>query len=278
MTLSFREFDAIYRSSLDEVWPYWNETMQTEIARHCYAWGPGRTDFRDYLQLSSVRYFKAYTALASRPESASVCDVGGFWGVWPITLRKLGHEVAMTETLRFYSNSFDELFNAIREHGVQIFDLDPFEPEPQIDVTFDLVTAMAVVEHYPHSLKVFVENLKKLTSSGGHIYFDVPNLAYWPHRVELLKGNSPLAALEDIYRSEVPFIGHHHEMTIAEMRRLAELTDLHIVHEEFYNYSLSGKNPLKLFLRHPVLFTAITLIKDARECIALLCERDPDRR
>ncbi|MFN0277988.1 MAG: methyltransferase domain-containing protein [Pyrinomonadaceae bacterium] len=271
MKLSFVEFDTVYQSSVAEIWPHWNETMQAEIARHCVAWSPGRMDFLSYLQLSSIRFYNAYCALIETG-SKSLCDVGGYWGVWPVTARKLGFDVAMTETLKFYGESFTPLFDHLQQSGVQIADYDPFTRDAEMPRRFDLVTVMAILEHYPHSLKTLIENVKNLTTEKGHLYFEAPNIAYWPKRIDLLRGKTPLAQLADIYRSEEPFIGHHHEFTIEEMRDLASLSGLNIISENFYNYSWAGANQLKLLIRYPVMSLAFMLSKTSRECIAVLCE------
>ena len=201
-----------------------------------------------------------------------MCDVGGFWGVWPVTARKLGFEVAMTETLRFYGESFTPLFEQIEKSGVTIFEYDPFESGSVLPRQFDLVTVMAVLEHYPHSLKTLIENIKRMVAEDGRLYFEAPNIAYWPKRTGLLRGETPLAQLADIYCSEEPFIGHHHEFTLAEMRDLARLSGLKIITEDFYNYTLAGANKLKLLIRHPVMSLALMLSKTSRECITALCE------
>ncbi len=269
--LSFPEFNSLYQSSVAEIWPNWNEEMQTDIARHCIAWAPGNFDFLEYLKLSSVRFYKTYCKLI-KTNAKSVCDLGGFWGVWPMTAKKLGFEVAMTETLKFYGRSFTPLFDQIKKNGVDIYDYDPFDPQAGLARQFDFVSVMAMLEHYPHSLETLIENLKSITAEKGNIYFEVPNIAYWPHRISLLRGQTPLAPLSDIYRSETPFIGHHHEFTIGEMRDLAKLSGLNIVSEDLYNYSLAGKNRLKLFIRYPLMSLAFMLSATCRECIAVLCE------
>ena len=134
------------------------------------------------------------------------------------------------------------------------------------------ITVMAVLEHYPHSLKTLIENVKRITAENGRLYFEAPNIAYWPKRMGLLKGQTPLAQLADIYQSDEPFIGHHHEFTLAEMRDLSRLSGLKIVAEDFYNYSLADVGKLKLLIRYPVMSLAFILSKPSRECIAVLCE------
>lgn len=268
---SFSEFDKVYQSSVDEIWPHWNEEMQSDIARHCIAWLPGRMDFLGYLRLSSIRFYKAYCSLVVT-RGRSLCDVGGFWGVWPMTAKKLGFEVAMTETLKFYGESFTPLFEQIKQCGVEIFDYDPFNADSDLPQKFDFVTAMAVLEHYPHSLKTLIENVKRLTAPRGRIYLEAPNIAYWPKRIGLLRGQTPLAQLADIYLSETPFIGHHHEFTLPELHDLARLSGLKIISEDFYNYSLAEANKLKLLFRYPAMSLAFAFSRTSRECIAVLCE------
>jgi 2-polyprenyl-3-methyl-5-hydroxy-6-metoxy-1,4-benzoquinol methylase len=270
--LSFQQFDVVYQDAVKVVFEYWTEQMQIELARHCHGWGPGLTDFRDYLEISSIRFYKAYCAIVRGGEAQTVCDVGGFWGVFPLTLKKLGFEVSMTEAMKYYGDSFQRLFKCITENGVTILDYDPFEPSASLPEQFDVITVMAVVEHYPHSLKTFMGNIRSLVNSNGRIYIEVPNLAYWPKRVALLFGHSPLAPLADIFQSDVPFIGHHHEFTVAELRDLVRLSGLSIISEDYYNYTLGAAPGLKPRLRSPLMFLAFPLIKSSRECIAVYCQ------
>ena len=63
----------------------------------------------------------------------------------------------------------------------------------------------------------------------GFLLLETPNLTYWPNRVKLLKGESILPPIETIYKSEIPFTGHHHEYTIKEIKSLAEITGFNLV-------------------------------------------------
>jgi 2-polyprenyl-3-methyl-5-hydroxy-6-metoxy-1,4-benzoquinol methylase len=125
---------------------------------------------------------------------------------------------------------------------VEIFDYDPFEAEAALDRRFDVVTLMAVLEHYPHSHKILMKYISSLIRPDGKLYIEVPNIAYWPKRVSLLIGRTPLA---DIYRSDVPFIGHHYEFTITELRELADLSGMKALAEDFYNYTPGRGAPHK---------------------------------
>lgn len=272
--LSFQEFDKVYQASVRAVFEHWNAEMQQVIALHCHGWSPGLFDFKSYLEASSVRFYKAYSHVAREGENLAVCDVGGFWGVLPLTLKELGYRAAMTETLKYYNDSFKALFDFIRGRGVEIFDYDPFEEDAALDKELDVVTLMAVLEHYPHSHKTLMKNVARLMKTKGKLFIEVPNIAYWPKRVGLLMGRTPLASLEDVYRSQVPFIGHHHEFTIAELRDLARLSGMKVLEEDFYNYTPGSSPDLKMFIRRPVQFMAFLLRKETRECLAVLCERE----
>ncbi|MGI9301732.1 MAG: methyltransferase domain-containing protein [Gammaproteobacteria bacterium] len=269
-TLPFREFDRSYQDAVVSVLKYWTRDMQTEIARHCYDWGPGRTDFTEYLESSSVRYYRAYEVISQNSYGQNVCDIGGLWGVLPLTLKMLGFEnVTMTESLKYYSQAYDSLFGYIADNGVRIHDLDPFEGDPQLPQKFDVITVMAVLEHYPHSLKTVMANLIAMLPDSGRLYIEVPNIAYWPKRTDLLLGRSPLANLASIYQSQTPFIGHHHEFTISELRELIRLSGLKVVAEHFYNYSDVRTKSWSQRLRHPVLNLIYTLLRDSREVLAV---------
>ena len=270
-SIPFQEFKKIYEEKVEAIYKHWTREMQTEMSFHCYGWDPGLFNIRTYLEASVIRYYTAYCAFAKRGGGLTLCDVGGFWGVFPITLRQLGYEVTLTESLKYYGTSFEGLFDSIRAQGVRIVDYDPFKLGPVPD-QYDMVTVMAVLEHYPHSLKVFMTNMKSMMQPTGGLYIEVPNVAYWPKRMSLLRGRTPLVHLENIYKSKTPFIGHHHEFTIDELRKLASWSELEIVREFFYTYSVT--EGLWKRLRNKPLETTVQLLwPQTRECMAVLCQK-----
>jgi 2-polyprenyl-3-methyl-5-hydroxy-6-metoxy-1,4-benzoquinol methylase len=272
--ISFAEFDRVYQHAVKEVFTHWRPQMQEEIARHCRAWAVGRFNFEAYLNQSSIRYYHAYSSLAGAMDGGRICDLGGFWGAFPLTLHRLGCKVSMTETLRYYGSAFADLFAFLERSGVSVIDFDPFDADSSLVDRFDAVTVMAILEHYPHSLKVFMGHVTELVGKQGLVYLEVPNMAYWPRRLGLLRGFSPLPAIEDVFHSSVPFTGHHREFTIHDLRKLAELAGLRIVHERAYNYS-----PTATFLsrlRHTPIATLVNLLlPHTRECLAVLCRASP---
>ena len=235
--LTFDEFRAVYHRSVADVLSFWSPEMQKALAAHNAGYLGETTNFETYLKASDIRYFMAYEAVVRGRESARICDIGGFWGAWPLTLVRLGHSATMTEALDYFGQAFTPLFDYLRGEGVRVVDYDPFQEDATLDATFDGVTVLAVLEHYPHSLATFMANCKGLLEPSSMLYLEVPNLAYWPWRINLLKGRSPLVDVGMIYRSQVPFTGHHHEFTMPELTTLVELSGL-VEHEQVgFNYS-----------------------------------------
>jgi 2-polyprenyl-3-methyl-5-hydroxy-6-metoxy-1,4-benzoquinol methylase len=266
--VSRQKFRQAYLKSVEDVLHFWTPEMQTEISRHNIGWANGRIDFGDYLRFSELRYWTAFNMVSRNRMIDSWCDVGGFFGAYPLTLQRLGVAVAMTEALKYYSDSFSPLFAYLRQEGVEIIDHDPFENISLGNRRFDVVSAMAVLEHYPHSPKRFLEFMRSIIEPTGHLYIEVPNIAFWPRRWALFKGRSPLPPAGDVYQSEAPFTGHHHEYTMQELHQLAVLADLRIVEEESFNYSFVGPW-IKRLISDPLL-TLMSNIPLMRECLAVL--------
>lgn len=261
-------FRETYFQSVEDVLRFWTGSMQEEIARHNHGWQSPATDFENYLRASELRYWIAYETLVATGSLRSLCDVGGFFGAFPLTLRRLHVDVAMTETLNYYSDSFRPLFDFLQSQDVDIINHDPFEQEPCIERHFDAVTAMAVLEHYPHSHRRILAFMQSITGSQGRMYIEVPNIAYWPRRWALLRGRSPLVPIEDVYKSAVPFIGHHHEFTMSELHTLVKLAKLEVIRNGYYNYSLSG-SWIRRLISEP-LQTLMSLRPTMRECLFIL--------
>lgn len=99
----------------------------------------------------------------------------------------------MKDFSRVYEGAFDELRDYLAWEGVEIWNLDLSEPLESVPGDrFDLVAAMAILEHLPSSPRPLLLNARALLAERGRLVVDVPNIAYWPNRVGLLRGISPL--------------------------------------------------------------------------------------
>jgi 2-polyprenyl-3-methyl-5-hydroxy-6-metoxy-1,4-benzoquinol methylase len=176
--------------------------------------------------------------------------------------------VAFTETLKYYDKSFDKLFDYLSNSGIDIIDADPFDKNFNVSKKFDIVSSMAVLEHYPHSPKLFFHNLLKILNKPGNLYIEVPNIAYYKKRRNfLILGNTPLTNIQDIYNSAVPFTGHHHEYTYKELLFLLNTNNLKPDTINFHTYS--DKFDIKYIFTSPVSTICQVAFPSWREVISI---------
>ncbi|PKK88713.1 MAG: hypothetical protein CVV64_17480 [Candidatus Wallbacteria bacterium HGW-Wallbacteria-1] len=268
------EFRKIYLETAEKLIPLITTEIQTGMAAHNPLWSRNANDFSEYIRKSWIRYWIALEGLISRertPINVKVCDVGGFLGIFPLTLKKLGFKsVCMTETLEYYGDCMTPIFELLTSAEVEIIDFDPFSHKipPMNDSGF--TTCMAILEHYPHSPRQFMDQVTSITKSGGLIHIEVPNIAYFPKRMNFLMGRTPLVDIAAIHRAKVPFTGHHHEYTMAELTELLTLHDLKILRRECYTYSIENPDSLRFMLRHPLLHVSQKYFPDTREVLSAL--------
>lgn len=260
--LTYRDFEKVYLETVEEVYTLWTPEMQQSIAQHNLGWAQPY-NFHKYLIRSTTRFYRAYKAIPNK--DATCLDLGGFWGVFPLTLKKLGFDVTMTEAKKYYDSCFNNLFDHIENSGVNVVDLDPFETD--IPANYDFITILAVMEHIPFSLKYFLGNVKQHLSENGVVYADVPNMAYYFKRTGLLMGKTPLPDIMTIYNSKVPFTGHHHEFTRSEFETLFSHAGFKVIKTELFNYSIDLD--FKFILQHPVASFFLTAFGDTREVIGI---------
>ena len=96
---------------------------------------------------------------------------------------------------------------------------------------------MAIIEHLANSPRPLLENARGLLEPEGRVVVEAPNIAYWPKRYGLLRGRSPHPPMRQIFDSEPPFTGHHHEYTQGELREVMEWSGLRVEAETSFNYT-----------------------------------------
>ena len=65
----------------------------------------------------------------------------------------------------------------------------------------------------------------------------MPNIATLWHRLQFLRGVSPLPDYRDYLHSSYPFAGHNREMTVGEVRMLLDAAGLAVDRIESFDYS-----------------------------------------
>jgi len=233
-------FDAVYRETASEVERFVTREAMIQLASHCLGWHPDHYDMFTYLKNSIIRYRQAYRYMLRHygNRRVSCLDVGGFWGIFPAVLSKMGYAAALTEKYEYYAEGFDGIRDYLQRVGVAIYDVDPVLETISSPQRFELISCMALLEHLPHSPKMLFQNFRELLIPEGGLILEVPNLAYWYKRQAMLRGKTVLTHIEFIYHSKVPFIGHHHEYTRDELEWVLEVAGFAPLWFDTHNYSL----------------------------------------
>jgi len=244
MKINKKEFKKLYDNCLKDIFiaqPL-NMDFKKKISLHDQSYLT--FDFKYYLERSWIRCWNVYKLLpeiSSEDKNIKLIDIGGFFGNFSLCFKRLGYDVSLAEVYDYYAGSFDNLRKFLEKEGIQIIDIDITLPlESNFDEQYDVVLCLAILEHLANSPKTLFENIKKGLSKDGIILLEVPNLVYWPNRIKLLNGKSILPSIETIYKSKIPFTGHHHEYVREEIIRLAKLNNLRLDKLVFYNYSLNS--------------------------------------
>lgn len=230
------DFRRVYRGAVIDVAATVGARELEKIALHdppLAQWDPV-----EYMERSELRYVHALRLLERRaPADAAVLEVGGFLGVLPLALARLGLPVTVAERYDLYDGALDAVKALLLEAGARVWDVD-FTSDDVPEERFPVVINMAMVEHVAGSPRRLMENLRRVC--GSCLLLEVPNLAYGYKRWELARGRTIHPALRDVYASAAPFTGHHREYTLADLHELLRLSGFRVAETTTFNYSLSG--------------------------------------
>jgi len=88
------------------------------------------------------------------------------------------------------------------------------------DESFDLVTAIAILEHV-FDVYGFIAECSRVLKIDGLLIIEVPNIAYVRHRVRLLLGKLPVTSCPRGWREGFGWDGGHlHYFTLKELRHM----------------------------------------------------------
>lgn len=180
--LKEEEFKDIFIKNLNEIQKLSTKQVLNNISKHNIGYVRNGFNLFKYYRKCYRDYYLAYKiAYNSIGYNGKICDVGGFLGVFSATMSDIGYQVSMIEAMKYYSleNGFGDIYRYIREKNVNIIDADIFDKNFKFNMNkkeeFDIIYSIAIIEHYPYSLKNFFNNLKKLKkcrnkAKGGGIY------------------------------------------------------------------------------------------------------------
>ncbi len=168
-----------------------------------------------YLRASSIRVFHAARMLKELGIlNGRILDVGSYVGTFALPLQKLGYQVTF-DRYKAFGGAIDGYVDAMRRAGIEAFYSSVETEVEDLDKLgqFDAVISMAVIEHIPHTPRLFLESLAQHVRPGGILALDTPNhVRYW-NRKAMDAGESVHQPIEQQYRSAIPFGGHHREYT-----------------------------------------------------------------
>jgi SAM-dependent methyltransferase len=102
------------------------------------------------------------------------------------------------------------------------------DPIPHQDNTFDLVVFNEILEHLPQSPVLVLQELCRVTQTGGSLILTTPNIARLSNRVKLLLGRSVMYSVEAYFydggHGNNIYYRHNREYTLAELRRVVGYT------------------------------------------------------
>jgi SAM-dependent methyltransferase len=238
-------FSVTYRGAVEDALRFVTPGARGVLARH----HPGFADydFGAYLRLSERRY-RHVLRLARRAGVLDggpphVLDVGGFLAAFPVALARLGWPVTLVEEYGYYEGAFDGLRDLLVAEGVTVVSADYTQPLDEPPARYGLVTNLAMLEHLANSPRVLMENLRASTADDGLLVLEVPNIAYWPRRMALLRGETVHPPLSDVYESAIPFLGHHREYTRDDLAWLLERGGFTVEDVARFNYSVRVAGP-----------------------------------
>ena len=142
----------------------------------------------------------------------TLVDLGGYFGVIAHAVTRLGYRAHLVDSYGPIGRDHPGLAEWWDRNGIAAHDIDlqagdlrlPFD-----DDSVDLVTLLAVIEHFPNSPRLVLEEAHRILRPGGLLIVDTPNAGFFGTRVGFgLHGGGLWADVGELYQSDFPFPGH----------------------------------------------------------------------
>jgi 2-polyprenyl-3-methyl-5-hydroxy-6-metoxy-1,4-benzoquinol methylase len=203
--------------------------------------GRGAEFFQKYFCMSMTRvYHLLEMLLGFGVVSGTVLEIGSLFGTFSGSLQRAGYQVTAIDRYKTFGGALDAYVEDMRSSGATVVETSPEEEEAATAALgkFDIVISMAVIEHIPHTPRLFLQKLKEHLKPGGLLFIDTPNIARYWNRRYLSEGKSIHQPIAMQFRSEIPFEGHHREYTINELRWMMSECGLADVRATQFDYNL----------------------------------------
>jgi SAM-dependent methyltransferase len=164
---------------------------------------------------------------ARRHGGGKLVDLGGYFGVIAHAATRLGYEAHLVDSYGTLGQERPGLADWWARSGITALDIDlqtadlrlPFEND-----SVDLVTLLAVIEHFPNSPRLVLEEAHRILRPDGILIVDTPNAGYFGTRVGFgLHGGGIWCGVDELYHSDFPFAGHKRCYNRQELVRVLHL-------------------------------------------------------
>ena len=176
--------------------------------------------YQKYLTQNTIRVWHLVRLLGDLGLTrGSVLEVGAFMGSFAIPLQRLGYQVTVVDRYENYEPALDHYVDYMRSAGINVVRTTRGNEAAIIGSLdrYDAVISMAVIEHIPHTPRLFLEMLAARVREGGVLAIDTPNIArYWNRRL-LSRGISIHQDIKAQFDCDPPYEGHHREYTADEL-------------------------------------------------------------
>ncbi len=228
--------DYYHRIALLENFNYDDVSAQLKNAEYGNA-----SYYKIYLKQSIIRVYHLIKLLQNYGVmNGKLLEVGPLLGNFSVALSKIGFDVTAIDRYKDMGSSFQIFVEDQRSNNVRVIETRNDEEYKDIDNLgyFDVIIAMAVIEHIPHTPKHFLETIIKKIKPRGLLAIDTPNLSSYWHRVNINNDKSVFQDLEKQFNTSIPYGGHHREYTGEELIWIMENIGCSEVKLRRFDYNL----------------------------------------
>jgi 2-polyprenyl-3-methyl-5-hydroxy-6-metoxy-1,4-benzoquinol methylase len=261
-----------YQEAIRFLKPYITRDVCKKIAVLDISMDPDRPfDFVSYLERSAIRYDRIFRQ--SLISGAKWLEIGCLFPAFPIALSLMGMNVSIVEDFSFYPSEIHQMYAQVSNtFGIRFLNHNLSTQEDMVlPDRYDYASLLGVLEHLPHTPRFLLENIHLNLNSNGILYVDVPNLYFSFNIQRFMKGQHIQQPIATLYRSGIPFVGHHREYSVTDLRFVLGEAGFRVKGLELFNYSTNFS--LRRIANPSLLFHLLSQMPSFRELIFVECQK-----
>jgi 2-polyprenyl-3-methyl-5-hydroxy-6-metoxy-1,4-benzoquinol methylase len=228
-------------------------------------------DYVNYLERSVIRYENIFQR--SLRTGANWLEVGCLFPALPIALSLMGLSVSIVEDFSFYPPEIHHMYSDVsKTFGIRFHNHNlSTQNNMDLQARYDYASLMGVIEHLPHTPRFLLENIHLNLQQKGILFVDVPNLYFSFNIQRFLKGQHIQQPIATLYQSDIPFVGHHREYTVADLRFVLAKAGFKITELKLFNYSADFS--LRNIINSSLPFHVLSQMSSFREVVFVECQK-----